>query len=51
MLGPVLIVILIIMLVGTLPRWGYSKNWNHYPSSTLGLVLFIVIILVLVGRI
>ena len=51
MLGTILIVILILMLIGALPRWGYSKNWNHYPSSSLGLVLFIVIILVLLGRI
>ena len=51
MLGTILIVILILMLIGALPRWGYSKNWNHYPSSTLGLVLLIVIILVLLGRI
>ena len=51
MLGTILIVILLLMVVGALPQWGYSKNWNHYPSSSLGLVLFIVVILVLLGRI
>jgi hypothetical protein len=51
MLGTVLIVVLLLMLVGALPRWGYSKNWGHYPSSSLGLVLLILIVLVLLGRI
>ena len=51
MLGTVLIIILVLMLVGALPRWRYSKNWNHYPSSGLGLALLIVIILVLLGDI
>jgi len=51
MLGTVLIVILLLMLIGTLRRWRYSKNWNHYPSGGLGLALLIVIILVLLGRI
>ena len=52
MLGRIiLITILVLMLVGALPRWRYSKNWNHYPSSGLGLALLIVIILVLLGRI
>ena len=51
MLGTVLIVILLLMLIGSLRRWRYSKNWNHYPSGGLGLALLIVIILVLLGRI
>ncbi|MGH6958073.1 MAG: DUF3309 family protein [Caulobacteraceae bacterium] len=50
MLGIILIVILIIVLLGALPRWGYSRGWGYYPSGGLGLVLLIVIILVLIGR-
>jgi Protein of unknown function (DUF3309) len=50
MLGTVLIVLLILMLVGALPRWGHSRNWGYFPSGGLGLVLVILIILVLLGR-
>ena len=50
MLGTLLIVILILMLLGSVPRWPHSRNWGYYPSGGLGLVLVIVIILVLVGR-
>ncbi len=50
-LGTILIVILILMLVGALPRWGYSSGWGNYPSGGIGLILIIVVILVLLGRI
>jgi hypothetical protein len=42
---------LILLLVGALPSWGYSRNWGYLPSGGLGLVLVIVLILVLMGRI
>jgi hypothetical protein len=47
----ILIVILVLLLLGALPTWPYSGGWGYYPSSGLGLVLLIVIILLLVGRI
>ncbi|HKT14643.1 MAG TPA: DUF3309 family protein [Allosphingosinicella sp.] len=51
MLGTILIIILILLLVGALPSWGYSRGWGYFPSGGLGLVLLIVIILLLLGRI
>ena len=51
MLATILIVVLILMLLGAVPRWPHSKNWGYYPSGGLGLVLLIVIILALMGRI
>lgn len=50
MLGTILIIILVLILLGALPRWPYSTGWGYYPSSGLGLILVIVIILVLLGR-
>lgn len=51
MLGTILIVILILALLGALPRWPHSKQWGYFPTGGLGLVLVIVIILLLLGRI
>lgn len=51
MLGTILLVVLIIALVGALPTWRYSNGWGYYPSGGLGAVLFVVIILMLLGRI
>jgi hypothetical protein len=36
MLGTVLLIILILLLIGALPRWGYSTGWGYYPSSGIG---------------
>lgn len=51
MLGTILIVVLILLLIGALPRWGHSANWGYGPSGGLGLVVIILLILVLTGRI
>jgi uncharacterized protein DUF3309 len=51
MLGTILIVLLILLLVGALPRWPYSNGWGYYPGGGVGLILIIVIVLVLAGQI
>lgn len=51
MLGTILIVILLLALFGALPRWGHSRNWGYAPSGGVGVILFIVVILLLLGRI
>jgi hypothetical protein len=51
MLGTILIVVLILALLGALPQWPHSRNWGYYPTGGLGLILFIVVILLLLGRI
>ena len=50
MLGTVILVMLILMLLGALPAWPYSKSWGYYPSGGLGMVLLVVVIVLLVGR-
>ena len=50
-LGYILLVVLLLMVVGAIPRWPHSMNWGYLPSGGLGLVLLIVLILVLMGRI
>ena len=51
MLGTILLIVLIILLIGALPTWPYSGGWSYYPSSGLGLVLVIIIVLLALGRI
>lgn len=51
MLGTVLIILLILLLIGALPRWGYSRSWGYGPTGILGVILVIIIILLLLGRI
>ncbi|HYE27538.1 MAG TPA: DUF3309 domain-containing protein [Allosphingosinicella sp.] len=49
-LGTILLIILILLLLGALPTWGYSRGWGYGPSGILGLVLIVVLILFLMGR-
>jgi len=51
MLGTILIVLVILALVGALPRWSHSREWGYWPSGGLGAVLTVVVILLLIGRI
>ena len=50
-IGPILIVLLILMVLGVIPAWPHSRNWGFGPSGGLGLVLLILVILLLLGRI
>jgi hypothetical protein len=50
-MGLVILIILVLLLLGAVPRWPYSRNWGYAPSGTLGLILIIVLILLLLGRI
>jgi uncharacterized protein DUF3309 len=51
MLGTILLIILILLLIGALPTWGYSRGWGGAPSGILGLIVVIVLILLLMGKI
>jgi hypothetical protein len=51
MLTTALLVILILMLIGALPTWGYSSGWEYGPGGIVGVLLIAVIVLALTGRI
>ena len=47
----ILVIVLVVLLIGALPSWGYSRGWGYYPSGGLGLIVIILLILLLLGRI
>ena len=47
----ILVVILLLMLLGAIPRWPHSRSWGYGPSGGLGLVLLILVVLMLAGRV
>ena len=51
MLGTILLIVLILLLIGALPTWPYSRSWGYYPGGGLGLLVLNLIILLLLGRI
>jgi hypothetical protein len=49
MLGTILLVVLILLLLGAVPAWPYSRGWGYGPSGILGVLLVVLIVLLLVG--
>lgn len=43
----ILIIVLVLLLLGSVPAWPYSRSWGYRPSGALGVILIIVLILVL----
>jgi hypothetical protein len=50
-MGTILLIIIILLLLGAVPAWPYSRGWGYGPRGLLGVVLIVLIILVLMGRI
>ena len=51
MIGTILVILLVLLLLGALPSWGYSRGWGYFPSGALGTILIVVIVLAVLGRI
>src|ERR1700689_5402224 len=49
-MSTILLVVLVLLLVGALPAWPYSRSWGYYPSGGLGLVVVVLLVLLLAGR-
>jgi len=50
-LGTILLIILILALLGVIPVWPHSHGWGYRPSSGLGGLVVIIIVLILIGKI
>jgi Protein of unknown function (DUF3309) len=50
-LSTIVLVLLILLLIGAIPSWPYSRSWGYGPSGFLGTVLVVAVVLVLMGRI
>lgn len=50
-LGTVLLVVLILVLLGVVPRWPHSRSWGYTPSGIVGVVLVVLVVLLVAGRI
>ncbi len=47
----ILLIVLVLILIGALPSWPYSRGWGYYPSGGLGLVVMVLLVLLLMGQI
>jgi hypothetical protein len=49
-IATVLLIVLILILIGVIPTWSYSRDWGYAPGGLVGVILIILLILVLTGR-
>ena len=49
-MSTILIVVLVLLLLGALPTWGYSSGWGWGPSGIVGVLVIILIVMLLTGR-
>lgn len=49
-MSTLVLIILVLLLVGAIPAWPYSRDWGYFPSGALGVVVLIVVLLALTGR-
>jgi len=50
MLLLILTVVLIVALIGSIPKWPHSRGWGYVPSGGVGLILVVLLVLYLLGR-
>jgi hypothetical protein len=49
-LGMLLLIIVVLLLIGAIPAWPYSRSWGYAPSGIVGVVLVVVLVLLLAGQ-
>lgn len=47
LLEMIVLIFLVLLLVGMLPVYPYSRSWGYYPSSGLATLLVVVLVLLL----
>jgi hypothetical protein len=50
-LGTLVLILLVLVLLGVIPRWPHSRSWGYAPSGIVGVVVVVLVVLLLVGRI
>ncbi len=49
MLGPMLLIMLVLLLIGVIPSWSHSREWGYGPSGFITIAIVIVVILLFIG--
>jgi hypothetical protein len=50
-MSPILLLVLVLLLIGVVPAWPYSREWGYAPSGLLGTVVAVLLLMMLLGRV
>ena len=48
-LGTILLLVVVLLLLGALPAWPYSRSWGYVPTSALGILAIVLLLFVMTG--
>lgn len=48
-IGTILLIVLILILLGSIPVWPYSRSWGYGPTGGIGLLIVVLLVLLLMG--
>jgi hypothetical protein len=49
--GTILLIVVVLLLLGVIPRWSHSREWGYAPSGVVGTVLIVLLVLFLMDRV
>lgn len=49
-IGTILLIVLVLVLIGAVPAWPYSRGWGYGPSGIVGVIVVVLLILLFTGR-
>jgi len=49
MLGTILLIVLVVLLLGALPVWPYSRGWGYGGTGIIGFLLLVLAVAWLLG--
>lgn len=47
MLSILLLTVLVLLVLGALPTWSYSRVWGYFPSGLVGIILLIILLTII----
>jgi hypothetical protein len=50
-MGTILLIVLVLLLLGSLPAYPYSRNWGYGPSGLVGILVLVLLVLLLMETI
>ncbi len=48
-MGTILLILLVLLLLGSLPTYGYSRNWGYAPSGIASLLVIVLLVLLVMN--
>jgi len=49
-MSTILLIVLVLLIIGALPTWPYSRGWGYGPGGLLGVILVVLLVMLLMGR-